>query len=295
MPSGSECVSIPKGTRLQVTSAAVEHGYFDTMDIAMVAGRDFALRETSQDAFSIVINERLAGMLWPRSSAVGERVLVGCEDTQSATVIGVVRNSAVRSLGETAAPHVYLSFARQYEGGLTAILLETATPPGGMVQPVRRTLVELGQGMRVYTVQPLADHVATSYASIRWQASMLTAFGLLALALAAVGLSGVIAYRVALRTREIGVRMALGAGRLNVFREVVGQGLSIAVIGVVIGEVLTIGLVRVLGAVEADIRPPGVIVLTATGLLWMAVALIATYVPAARAARVNPLVALRYE
>jgi putative ABC transport system permease protein len=295
MPSGSECVSIPKGTRLPVTSAAVEPGYFDTMDIAMVAGRDFALRETSRDAFSIVINERLAGMLWPRSSAVGERVLVGCEDTQSATVIGVVRNSAVRSLGETAAPHLYFSFARQYEGGLTAILLETTTPPGAMVQPVRRTLVELGQGMRVYTVQPLADHVATSYASIRWQASMLTAFGLLALALAAVGLSGVIAYRVTLRTREIGVRMALGAGRLNVFREVVGQGLSIAVIGVVIGEVLTIGLVRVLAAVDADIRPPGLIVLAATGIVWMAVAVLATYVPAARASRVNPIVALRYE
>jgi predicted permease len=295
MPSGSECVSIPNGTRLPVTSAAVEPGYFDTMDIALVAGRDFALREASQDAFSIVINERLARMLWPRSSAVGERVLVGCEESQPATVIGVVRNSAVRSLGETAAPHTYVSFARQKEVGLTAILLETTTPPGGMVQLVRRTLVELGQGMRVYNVQPLSDHLEKSYASIRWQASMLTAFGVLALALAAVGLYGVIAYRVALRTREIGVRMALGAGRRQVFREVVGHGLSIAVVGVLIGEVLTIAAGRVLGSMDADIRPPGSVVLAATGIIWMAVALVASYVPAARAARVNPLVALRYE
>jgi len=164
-----------------------------------------------------------------------------------------------------------------------------------MVQLVRRTLVELGQGMRVYTVQPLSEHVEKSYASIRWQASMLTVFGMLALVLAAVGLYGVIAYRVALRTREIGVRMALGASRRNVFREVVGQGLSIAVIGIVIGEALTIALSRVLGAVDADIRPPGLVVLAGTGIIWLVVALVATYVPAARASRVNPLVALRYE
>ena len=295
MPSGSECVSVPNGERLPVTSGAVEPGYFDTMDIALVAGRDFASREASQDVFSIVINERLAGMLWPGSSAVGERVLVGCEASQAATVIGVVRNSVIRSLGETAQPHVYVDFARRYEGGLTAILVETTPSPSSMVQLVRRTLVELGQGMRVYTVQPLGDYVATSYASIAWQASMLTAFGLLALALAAVGLYGVIAYRVTLRTREIGVRMALGAGRRHVFREVVGQGLSIAVIGVLIGEALAIAIVRVLASVDADIRPPGPMVLALTGTIWIAVALVATYVPAARAARVNPLVALRSE
>ena len=295
MPSGSDCVSVPNGPRLTITSGAVEPGYFDTMDIEIVAGRDFERRELSSDASSVVVNERLARMLWPNSSTVGERVLVGCTRTQPATVIGVVRNSVVRSLGEIAQPHLYLAFARQYEGGLTAILLETSTPPARMVESVRRTLLELGQGIRVYTVQPLSDHVEKSYASIRWQASVLTAFGMLALALAAVGLYGVIAYRVALRTREIGVRMALGADRQTVFREVVGQGLSIAMIGVLIGEVLTMTMGRVLGSMDADIRPPGLIVLAATGIIWIAVAVVATYVPAARASGVNPLVALRYE
>ena len=295
MPSGSDCVSRPKSARIAVTSVGVEPGYFDTMNVALVAGRDFALREMSQDAFSLVINQRLSRILWPDSSAVGEPVLVGCDATQPATVVGVVRNSAVRSLGETAQPHVYFTLARQYEGGLTAILLETTTAPANMVQPVRRTLVELGQGMRVYNVQPLSDHVEKSYAAIRWQTSVLTAFGMLALALAAVGLYGVVAYRVALRTREIGVRMALGAGRQQVFREVVGQGLWVAAIGVLIGEALTVTLGRLLGALDADIRPPGLIVLAATGIVWMAVAVLATYVPAARASRVSPIVALRYE
>ena len=180
-------------------------------------------------------------------------------------------------------------------GNLTAILLETRTPPAALVEPVRRTLVELGQGMRVYTVRPLSEHVEQSFNPIRWQTSVLTSFGLLALVLAAVGLYGVITYRVALRTREIGVRMALGASRRNVFREVVGQGLSIALIGVVIGEALMIMVGRALGALDSAIQPPGFVVLAVTGLIWIVVSILATYVPAARASGVNPLIALRYE
>ena len=119
--------------------------------------------------------------------------------------------------------------------------------------------------MRVYTVRPLSEHVEQSYSAIRWQTSVLTAFGLLALMLAAIGLYGVITYRVALRTREIGVRMALGASRRNVFREVVGQGLSIALIGVAIGGILMIdGGPRCWARLDSDIRPPGLIVLAVT-------------------------------
>jgi putative ABC transport system permease protein len=198
-------------------------------------------------------------------------------------------------LGERPQAHLYFEFGQHYTGGLTTILLETTAPPASLIEPVRRTLLGLGQGMRVYAVRPLSEHIEQSYSSIRWQASVLTTFGLLALVLAAIGLYGVITYRVALRTREIGVRMALGASRRNVFREVVGQGLSIAVIGVVIGETLMIGVGRVLGALDAEIQPPGLIVLAATGSIWIVVALVATYVPAARASGVNPLIALRYE
>jgi putative ABC transport system permease protein len=144
-------------------------------------------------------------------------------------------------------------------------------------------------------VRLLSEHVEQSYSVLRWGTSVLTAFGLLALVLAAVGLYGVISYRVALRTREIGVRMALGAGRRNVFREVVGQGLSIAVIGIVGGGALMLMLGRLLAAMDSDIQPPGFVVLAVTGLVWIVVAILATYVPAARASGVNPLIALRYE
>ncbi len=295
MPTAANCATRPDGARVSTTTGAVDPGYFGTMDIDLLAGRDFAASDTPGNGSVVVLNQRLATALWPEASAIGERVLIGCDESTPATVIGVVSNSSIRSLGEPPHPHLYFPFAQNYRGGLTAIVLETSTPPGTLIEPVRRTLVGLGQGMRVYTVRPLSEHLEQSYAPIRWQTSVLTSFGLLALVLAAVGLYGVTSYRVALRTREIGVRMALGAGRRNVFREVVGQGLSTALIGVVIGGALMMVLGRLLGAMDAEIQPPGFLVLAVTGLVWIIVAILATYVPAARASGVNPLIALRYE
>jgi predicted permease len=295
MPTAADCAARANGARVSITTGAVDPGYFGTMDIDLLAGRDFTDSDIPSNGPVVVLNQRLAAALWPDASAIGERVLIGCDEATPATVIGVVSNSSIRSLGEHPQSHLYFPFAQNYRGGLTAIVLETSTPPGMLIEPVRRALVGLGQGMRVYTVRPLSEHLEQSYAPIRWQTSVLTTFGLLALVLAAVGLYGVTSYRVALRTREIGVRMALGAGRQNVFREVVGQGLSIALIGVVIGGALMMMLGRLLGAMDADIQPPGFVVLAVTGMVWVVVAILATYVPAARASGVNPLIALRYE
>jgi ABC-type antimicrobial peptide transport system permease subunit len=144
-------------------------------------------------------------------------------------------------------------------------------------------------------VQTLGTHVEQRYAPFRWLASLLAGFGLLALVLAGVGLYGVIAYRVALRTQEIGVRMALGASRSDVFREVLLYGLAIVFVGVTIGEVLTVVLTGVTASVQEGIRPTGITTHVVVALIWIAVALLACYLPAARAARVDPLVALRHE
>jgi ABC-type antimicrobial peptide transport system permease subunit len=164
-----------------------------------------------------------------------------------------------------------------------------------MVEPFRRTLLGLGQGIRVYGVQPLSEHVDQSYWPVRWEASILAGFGLLALMLAALGLYGVIAYRVTLLTQEIGVRMALGAQREDIFRDVLGQGLWIVLLAVVIGEMLGAALTRILGSVQVGIRPPDLWLHVTTIATWMVVAVFACYWPAARAARVDPLVALRRE
>jgi len=295
MPTGSDCAARTSGPRIPITTGSVDPSYFQTMKIEVVTGRQFTASDTPGNGAVVIVNERLASGLWPNGSPLGERVMIGCNNATAATIVGIARNSSIRSLGESPQPHLYFPFAQHYDGGLTTILVDTSTPPGALIEPVRRTLLGLGQGVRVYTVEPLSAHVEKSYSAIRWQTSVLLTFGLLALVLAAIGLYGVITYRVALRTREIGVRMALGAGRRNVFREVVGQGLSIALVGVAIGEVLTIMVGRLLGALDPDIQPPGVVVLVVTGLIWIVVSIGATYVPAARASGVNPLIALRYE
>ena len=268
MPTGSDCAGIPGSQPLPMTSSAVDIGYFDTMGVNLISGRTFTIDDLPRDpAAMVVVNESLARKLWPDRPATNERVMVGCTGAQPAVVVGVVADSAIRSLGETPQPHIYRLFAPQHSGALTAILLDTSSDPAGMVEPVRRALVGLGQGIRVYAVQPLSAHVEKSYAQIRWMTGVLSCFGLVALLLAAVGVYGTIAYRVTLRTQEIGVRMALGASRGDVFREVLRQGLAIVLVGVTIGELLTAGLTVVAGAMQEGIRPTGVSTHIVVGLV----------------------------
>jgi predicted permease len=295
MPSGSDCASVSGGPQLHASTSAIEPGYFHTMSIAMLAGRDFTSTDLRRESSSIVITESFAKRLWPNRSPIGERVLIGCQTPQASVVIGVVRDSAVRNIGEPPQPRFYRPLAREYAGGLTAVLLETGTDPAAMVPVVRETLLAMGQNIRVYAVQPLSTYIDQSFTGVRWMARVLSGFGLLALVLAAVGLYGVIAYRVSLRTQEIGVRMALGASQGAIFRGVVLHGLTIAVAGVVIGEVLAIPAIRALGSVQVGIRPGAPAAHAVATIIWVAVTVVACYVPASRASRVDPMEALRRE
>ena len=295
MPSGTDCASLSGGPQLHVSTNEIDLGYFRTMGIGMIAGRDFTSSDLPRESSTIVITESLAKRLWPGASPIGERVLIGCQSPQASVVIGVVRDSAVRDVGEAPQPRFYRPFARQYDGGITAILLETGTDPAAMVPAVRETLLALGQNIRVYAVQPLSTYIDQSFTGVRWMAKILSGFGLLALVLAAIGLYGVIAYRVSLRTQEIGVRMALGAGRGAIFRDVLLHGLGIVAAGVVVGEVVAVPAIRALASVQAGIRPGTPSAHLAAAVIWVAVALVACYVPASRASRVDPMEALRHE
>jgi predicted permease len=295
MPSGTDCASLSGGPQLHVSTSAIDQEYFQTMGVGMIAGRDFTSIDLPRERSTIIITESLAKRLWPNTSPIGEQVLIGCQAPQASSVIGVVRDSAVREVGEPPQPRFYRPFARQYSGGITAVLLETGTDPASLVPAVRGTLLAMGQNIRVYAVEPLSSYIDRSFTGVRWMATVLSGFGMLALLLAAVGLYGVIAYRVSLRTQEIGVRMALGAGRDAIFRDVVLHGLTIAVAGIGIGEILAIPAVRALASVQAGIRPAPPSVHVAAAVMWVAIAFLACYVPASRASRVDPMEVLRHE
>lgn len=295
IPAGSDCVSIPDVPQIKVTASDVSPGYFDTLGIPLVAGHDFTASDPVSAEAWVIVNQSLARLAWPARSPIGQRVMVGCDGTEPAVVAAVVSDSAIRAVGEVPKPHLYRRLMRKPGGGFTTILLATSGGPAAMVQPVRQALLDLGQGIRVYEVQPLSVQVEQSYAAVRWLTTVMVAFGLLALALASVGLYGTIAYRVTLRTQEIGVRMALGASRADVFREVLGHGLAVVLAGVVIGEVLTAALTGVAGSALEGVGRTGLSMHLAIGLIWIVVALAACFLPAARASRVDPLVALRHE
>jgi putative ABC transport system permease protein len=295
MPSGSECVSLSGGPELRAWNGEIDPGYFHTMGIGLIAGREFTSLDEPRESSTIIVTDSFAKRVWPNTSPIGEHVLIGCEAPKPSMVIGVVRDSAVRDIGEPPSPRFYRPFARQYDGGLTALLLETGADPASLVPSVRETLLGMGQTIRVYSVQPLSTYIDQSFTGVRWMAMVLSGFGLLALLLAAIGLYGVIAYRVSLRTQEVGLRMALGAGRAAIVRDVVGHGLAVAVAGVVIGEVLAIPATRALASLQAGIRPVTPSTQVAVVVIWVAVALAASYAPASRAARVDPMEALRHE
>lgn len=279
-----------------MTTSAVDIRYFDTMGIDLIAGRDFTASDISTSAEAVIVNESLARRAWPNGGALGERVVVGCDAPTNAVVVGIVADSAINGLEDSGSQaHLYRSIALQDPAGLMAIVLSVTGDSAELVEPVRRTLLAEGQGIRVFTVQPFSTYIEQRYAPFRWLSNVFTSLGVLALVLAGVGLYGVIAYRVALRTQEIGVRMALGAGRVDVFREVLMSGLVIVLVGVAIGEILTIGVTRLTGSIQEGIGATSIGVHIAIALIWIAVALCACFLPAARAARVDPLTALRHE
>ena len=295
----SQCVATENGSSwIQARDSIIDAGYLATMRIALVEGRDFSALDGPSRPPVRIVNESLARRFWPGQSPVGQRLRVGagCEQGRGTVVevVGVARDSRNKSLSEPPAPQVYRPFSQNYVG-LATIVVETAGDPALSAAPLRRALLELDRSLRIYDVRTLRDIVAESYWQVRWEASALAAFGILALGLAAVGLYGLVAYNVSQRTREIGVRMAIGARPGDVFRLVIGQGLALTGAGVLLGLAMAFGLTRFFASMLYGLSPTDGVTFTGAALVWTAIAMLASYLPARRAARVDPTVALRYE
>ena len=279
---------------IQTTTSTISPGFLRTLAIPLLQGRDFDASDKANSQRVVLINQVLANKLWPNGRAVGREIELGCSARLTATVVGVVANSKTVSLTQAAAPHVYRTFA-QNATGLANIVVEASGAPPAMAEQLRHMLLNEGHGMRVYAVNKLSEHVERSYWQLRWEAWLLGAFGATALLLAALGLYGVVSYGTALRTKEFGVRLALGARGSDVLQLVLKEGLVLGAIGAVVGTIAALALSSVSAQLSASGEDICGFCVRGCRALWLVVVAGAYYAPARRSSHIEPSITLRYD
>jgi predicted permease len=276
---------------MSVGQAGAGPNYLRTMQIPLVAGRDFSLQDTDASQPVVIVNQAFVQRYWPNQDGLGKRVQVY---GRWSTIVGVTRTGSYFSLRENSLPFLYTPLLQDYSESVT-IHARVVGDPLSYAAAVEKAVHELNADLPVFEESTLQSRVQVASVGQRVAGTFVGAFGLLALVLAAVGIYGVIAYTTRQRTHEIGLRMALGAQSTDVFRMVLGNGLRLIATGLGCGLALSLALTRFLRSVLFGVGATDFITFAAVGLLLSAVALLACYIPARRAMRVDPMVALRYE
>jgi putative ABC transport system permease protein len=276
-----------------VEGNTVSPGYFETLGIALLRGRDFRPQDDAQAPPVVIINQTMATTFWPHENPLGRRLRIkGAKG--DAEVIGVVADVKQHKIWQANEAMVYQPFSQAFAHSYH-LLVRTHGDPMDVVPAVRQQLSNLDPQVPVYGAQTLEQVEADSMSEPRMTASLVSLFGGLVLFLAVAGIYAVIAFWVSERVHEIGIRMALGAEKNDVLRMVVGQGIKLALIGVAIGIAGALALTRFLSSLLYGVKPTDPVTFVAVSLILVAVALAACYIPARRAAKVDPMVALRYE
>jgi predicted permease len=263
------------------------------MGIAFSAGRDFGPEDADRAPPVVIVNEAFAAMHFPGEPVLGRRLSFRGPKGPWTAIAGVVKDSKYASLSEERTPIVYLPLSQNHETGMT-LHVRASVDPGTLVAAVRREVRALEPNLPVPNVVPMTETVRTSLYAARMGASLLTAFAALALALASIGVYGVLAFSIARRTREIGIRQALGARKLDVFALVVGEGMWLVALGVAIGLAAAAFGGRFLSGFLFGVGAIDAVTFAVVPLLLAAIALVACLVPARRAMNVEPTEALRY-
>jgi putative ABC transport system permease protein len=280
---------------------AVSPEYFHVMGIPLVRGRAFDERDGEQAAGVAIVSDRLARVLWPGADPIGKRLKLGFgrpEEQPWLSVVGVVGDVKQTALADETPPVVYVPLLQAPRPFLLrdlTFVVQTAAEPSSVAPVVRAEIRNVDPNLPFARVETMRDLLSDSVAEPRFRSAMLGAFAGAALALVATGILGVLAYSVTRRTREIGVRMALGAQRAGVLRLVVGQALRMTMAGLAVGLVAAFALTRLLRNFLFDVGPLDPATFVAASIVLVGAALIASYVPARRAATVDPLTALRAE
>ena len=287
----------PSGLRYHVSPE-----YFQTMGIELIKGRLFTAEDTPASPSVAIIDEVLARRYFPNEDPLGKR-LKASADAPGIEIVGIVRHVEPNSLdAQGPAPaQFYFSFnqipAERLPGYVRRINLLTRTEvePLSLASAVRGQVAALNKDQAVFNVRTMEQTVAQSVAARRFSMLLLTVFGIVALALASIGIYGLMSYTVAQRTREIGVRMALGAQMSDVLKLVIGQGMKLALVGVVLGLVASVALTQLMKTLLFGVSATDPLTFVVIALLLTVVALLACWLPARRATKVDPMIALRYE
>jgi putative ABC transport system permease protein len=278
---------------MEISRAIVGPHYFHTMKTSLITGRDFTDGDAPESQRVAIVNQALADRYWPGEDVIGKQAGDG---EQRFTIVGLARNAKYRLLTYAPEPVIYLPMYQAYRSTQdTTMHVRVSGNPRAMAFPVEQAVHELNPELPLFNVNPLTvtmkfgtifEHVAATFAG---------AFGLLAMLLAAVGIYGVVAYTTRQRTREIGIRMALGAEKVQIYRLVLGQGLRLMLAGLVVGMALALAVTRLLKSKLYAVGSTDALTFASVAVLLSVVTLIACHIPARRATNIAPTVALRCE
>ncbi len=273
----------------------VEPGYFQTMRTPLLRGRDFTAADDARAPWAAIVNQRMANQLWPDQDPIGKTLVQvrGPEDKHTLTVVGVARDGKYRYLGEEPAPFIYVPLQQQYESRTT--IVARSTQGQRLAGELRALLASMNPNLPIVTSQTLEDYAAFGLLPQRIAASVSGSLGIVGLLLAAIGIYGVTAFMVTSRTREIGIRMALGAQRADVVRLVLRQGMRLVLIGVVVGIALAAGASRLIQSMLFGVGPADPVAFVAASLAFIGVGLAACWLPARKATAIEANEALRAE
>ena len=286
---------VDRDTGAPIGIGVVSPDYFRTMKIPLLSGRVYEERDKADSAKVAIVNQSFVRRYFPNADALGKRVSFGCEEDLCRTIVGVVGNVKQESITADVTPEMYLPFSQMPRNGMTLFLRTSGGNPADLARAVRSEVLTIDKNQPIYDVKTLDHRVVETITASRSLMFLFSGFALLAMVLAVVGIYGIISYSVSQRTREIGIRMALGARAVDVLRMVLKSGMTLVLAGIAIGVAGALALTRFLATLLFGVTPTDTFTFVVVSIVLIAVALIACLVPARRATKVNPLEALTYE
>jgi predicted permease len=283
---------VEEQSRVHAFYNRVAPNYLATLRITLLQGRDFSAFDQKNSPRVTIVNESLASRMWPGQSPVGQTIVI---DGLEHTVVGVAHDAQYNSALDLPSLFFYVPYWQNSDGGDARFFIRTAADPGPMLRPLKLAIREIDPDVPVGEDATMVEGLLRDFGPLRLARAVLAFAGAGALFLSSIGLYGLLAFLVAQRTREIGIRMALGASRQGLLRMFLRQGMTLALWGILSGSMAAAAGARLLAAMLYGVKPSDPLVMTVVALALVIACLLASYIPARRATKVDPMVALRYE